>query len=309
MPQPAQPSLTATRQLLRLLQRLILLLCLCYFGVLLLFAGLQRKLIYAPDPRSVQPQQPDLDPQRVEQLTLNVGKNVRLLGWWSRVTPGRDSQHVVLLFPGNGGNRGNRAPLLKLWNSLGYDAILFDYRGYGGSTGSPSESAMAHDALAIWSELTTNRGLTPERIIVSGQSLGGGVATRLVWDLKQKRVTPRGLILTATFSSLTDAGAYHYPWLPVSLVLIDRYPSAQRIGAINCPLLMLHGQRDRVVPYALGQKLFNHAPATAENGLPKQFISLPNADHNDILQTQAAEVAAAYRQFLLAIDQRTDGDR
>ncbi len=287
-----------TARLVQLIRRALFLLCLTYLGILVLFVGLQRRLIYGPDPRLVMPQDVGLDPACVEQLYLDVAPQIRLQGWWCRAQPGQNSERIVLLFPGNAGHRGYRAAIIEQWNRQGCDVVIFDYRGYGGSSGKPSEAAFAHDAIAAWEFLHHTRSIAAGQIILCGQSLGGGVATRLTWDLQRQQIIPAGLILRATFTSLVDAGRYHYRWLPVDLLLVDRYPSIERIPQITCPLLVLHGQRDEIVPFAQGQQLFQAAPEKSHNGILKTFVPLPNAGHNDIMRVHAREVAAAHEKFL-----------
>ena len=288
-------------RLVQLARRALFLLCLAYLGVLVLFVGLQRRLIYGPDPRLVMPQEVGLDPARVEQLYLDVAPQTRLQGWWCRAQHGRSSERIVLLFPGNAGHRGYRAAIIEQWNRQGCDVVIFDYRGYGGSSGKPSEAAFTHDAIAAWEFLNHTHSIDADQIILCGQSLGGGVATRLAWDLQHRQITPAGLILRATFTSLVDAGRYHYRWLPVDLLLVDRYPSIERIPEVGCPLLVLHGQRDEIVPFTQGEQLFQAAPAKSHNGVPKTFVPLPNAGHNDIMRVHALEVAAAHEKFLASL--------
>src|SRR5207302_1312059 len=126
---------------------------------------------------------------------------------------------------------------------------------------------------------------------------GGGVSVRLASELCQKKIPPAGLILRSTFSSLTDAAAYHFPWLPVRWVLIDRFLSQQLIRDVTCPVLQVHGRRDTIVPLALGQRLFAAAPEKSASGLPKRFVELPSADHNDVMETSGPEVSRAIREF------------
>ena len=129
------------------------------------------------------------------------------------------------------------------------------------------------------------------------ESLGGGVATRLAQDLSQRMTPPSGLILRSTFSSLTDAAANHFSWIPVRWLLIDRFPSEQRIRDVTCPVLQFHGRRDAIVPIKLGQKLFAAAPETSSNGLPKRFVELPRADHNDVIETSRREIVDELLEF------------
>ena len=108
---------------------------------------------------------------------------------------------------------------------------------------------------------------------------------------------PAGLILRSTFSSLADAGSNRFPWLPVRWLLWDRFSSAERIGTVTCPVLNLHGTEDRIVPFALGEKLFAVTPDLSANGIPKKFVPLNGADHNDVMLTHEREVTKAIDDF------------
>jgi fermentation-respiration switch protein FrsA (DUF1100 family) len=205
---------------------------------------------------------------------------------------------LVLYFSGNAGNRRYRTLECDIFTRLGCHVFLFDYRGYGDNAGSPSEERLAADAQAVWRYATAQRGVPPERIIVCGESLGGGVAVRLAADLCQAGTSPGALLLRSTFSSLADVASYHYPWLPVRWLLRDRYPAAEQISNVTCPILHIHGLRDTIVPIQFGKKLFAAAPERAANGLPKRFVELPGADHNDILLVTEGEFRQAVGEFL-----------
>jgi fermentation-respiration switch protein FrsA (DUF1100 family) len=186
----------------------------------------------------------------------------------------------------------------ETFTQLGCHVFIFDYRGYGENPGSPSEERLAADARAAWKYTTETRGVAPPRVLLAGESLGGGVAVRLAAEVSAADTLPGGLILRSTFSSLIDAGAYHYPWVPVRWALIDRYPSTERIPGVRCPILQFHGTRDTVIPLALGRQLFSAAPATSATGVAKRFVELPNADHNDVLLVAEPEMRHAVQEFL-----------
>jgi pimeloyl-ACP methyl ester carboxylesterase len=116
---------------------------------------------------------------------------------------------------------------------------------------------------------------------------------RLAAELCERQTAPAALILRSTFTSLVDVGCYHYPWLPVRLVLTERYPSAERAPAVTCPVLQLHGVNDTIVPLHLGKKLFDAFPSTAASGMAKRFVTLTDADHNDVLWVADDEMRAA----------------
>ena len=206
----------------------------------------------------------------------------------------------MLYFGGNAANRSYRTLEVEVLANAGADVLIFDYRGYGDNLGTPSEEGLSRDAWAVWRFATEAKKIEPRRIVLFGESLGGGVAIRLASELSQKKTPPAGLILRSTFSSLPDAGAYHFPWLPVRWLLIDRFPSEQRIRDVTCPLLQFHGRRDTILPLRLGRKLFDAAPQKSASGVAKKFVELANADHNDVMETSGAEIAKAVREFLPA---------
>jgi len=186
---------------------------------------------------------------------------------------------LVLFFSGNGGYRVDWIHACRAFTGLGMDAVLFDYRGYGDNPGKPSEPAITADALAIWNYLLEERNVSHQRIIVVGRSLGGGVATRLVSHACQNDQPPAGLVLVATFSSMTDTAASHYPLLPIRLALLDRYESSKYIGSVTCPIAMVHGTADQIVPFRLGKKLFAATPHQSASGIAKSFQELSGQGH------------------------------
>jgi fermentation-respiration switch protein FrsA (DUF1100 family) len=174
---------------------------------------------------------------------------------------------AVLVCNGNGGDRSMRAPLAVALQRAGLSVLLFDYRGYGGNPGSPTEKGLGADARAAARWLAQ---LGPESIAYFGESLGAAVAVGLAIERP-----PAALVLRSPFTSLPDVGAVHYPWLPVRRLLLDRYPSIDRIAAVRAPLLVIAGDRDGIVPAELSKRLYDAAPE------PKRFLLIPGAGHND----------------------------
>jgi fermentation-respiration switch protein FrsA (DUF1100 family) len=205
---------------------------------------------------------------------------------------------VVLFFHGNAADRRNRVQDSLAFTGERAHVFLIDYRGYGENDGSPSEDGLALDARALWDYVTESRGVPPERVVLYGESLGGGVAVRLAAELCEEGAPPAGLILRSTFSSMVDAGRAHFPWLPVRLMLRDRYRSDEYIRAVTCPLLFIHGTADEVVPYELGRKLYEIAPDESADGRPKEFITIEGAGHNDSLLGPGSESEQALADFL-----------
>jgi len=208
---------------------------------------------------------------------------------------------VVLYFSGNAGNRLYRTEEFGVFTRLGCEVFIFDYRGYGENAGSPTEAALAADAQAVWRYATDERNVAPDRIILYGESLGGGVAVRLASDLSEAGTPPGALVLRSTFTSLVDMGACHYPWLPVRLVMVDRFPSADRIPAVTCPILQIHGARDTIIPIKFGRRLFETAPEASTTGIAKRFVELPEADHNHLILRAEPEMRQAVGEFLESV--------
>ncbi|WP_109510356.1 alpha/beta hydrolase [Nocardioides speluncae] len=229
---------------------------------------LQRQLIYFPDRTSPPPAAEVIDGAR--DVTLHTDDGLSLTAWFvpaEKDAPDRDI--AVLVAPGNGGNRAGRAELAEELSRRGLAVLLLDYRGYGGNPGSPSEDGLLLDALAAVDALE-DLGYPPERTIYFGESLGGGVVAAL-----QAERPPAGLVLRSPFTELADAGAHHYPWLPVRLLLRDRFPVAQHLAESDVPVTVVYGDRDSVVPTALSAQVASQASNLAEE------LVIKGADHND----------------------------
>ena len=292
-------------------KRWLLLLTVPYLGVLIMLAAFQRSLIYHPfAAKSLPANQAGFGTGRAHDVTARTEDNLELRGWLVLAkghVAGTDEQGaaelakgrpVVLYFGGNAANRNYRMLEVQVLTEAGADVLICDYRGYGDSPGEPSEEGLARDARAVWRFATEHKQIKSQRIVLYGESLGGGVAVRLASELSLNKTPPAGVILRSTFSSLTDAASAHFPFIPVRWLLIDRFPSDQRIRDVTCPLLLLHGCRDTIVPIHLGQKLFAAAPDQSASAVAKRFVELPNADHNDVMEMSRREVSKAIREFL-----------
>src|SRR5262249_2519814 len=160
------------------------------------------------------------------------------------------------------------------------------------------------DAQAVWRYATDERHVVPGRIILYGESLGGAVAARLAAEMCAAGRPPAALILRSTFSTLADVARHHYSFLPINMLMVERYASIEQIPKVTCPILMLHGRRDTIVPYALGRKLFEAAPPNAADGTAREFVDLPHADHNDMLETDGEIPGEAVADFITRLRQR-----
>ena len=245
----------------------------------------QRQLIYFPDTSSVPPAGEVIEGAR--DVTLHTADGLELGAWFVPAAPGPGTTHripggrppepperedrrvAVLVAPGNGGNRAGRVGLAGELRRLGFAVLLMDYRGYGGNPGSPSEEGLARDAMAA-AEALENLGYPAQRSIYFGESLGSAVVASL-----QARRPPAGMVLRSPFPELADVGAWHYPWLPVRLLLRDRFPVLDHLVASEVPVTVVYGDRDSVVPPQLSARVADEAPALVER------VVFPGADHND----------------------------
>lgn len=241
-------------------------------GVYLLLVALvwlfQRRLIYLPGaaaPRAAGSVLPG-----ARDVSFETEDGLRL-GAWFVPAPGAPSGSSVLVFDGNAGDRSHRAPLAAALAGAGHSVLLFDYRGYAGNPGHPTEEGLRADARAARAFLVGLPGVVPSRIVYLGESLGSAVAIALAAESP-----PAALVVRSPFPSLVEVGHRHYPILPVGLLLGDRWSSAARITRVSCPLLVIAGERDRLIPPDLSRRLFEMAPG------PKRFVLIPGADHNDI---------------------------
>ncbi|HYX94945.1 MAG TPA: alpha/beta hydrolase [Geodermatophilus sp.] len=228
--------------------------------------GLQRRLVYFPDDGPVPAATAVLPGAR--DVVLETSDGLRLGAWF---VPGPDpGAPAVLVADGNGGHRGLRAPLAAALARRGLAVLLFDYRGYGGNPGSPSEEGLARDVRAARAHLLEEAGVPPDRLLYLGESLGAAVVTELATEHP-----PAALVLRSPFVDLAAVGAEHYPFLPVRALLRDRYPVAERVATIRVPTTVVLGDADSIVPPAQSR-----AVAAAAAGLHR-LVEVPGADHND----------------------------
>jgi fermentation-respiration switch protein FrsA (DUF1100 family) len=226
----------------------------------------QRRLIYLAGPGNVPAAATIL--HAGEDVAFDTADGLPLRGWFVPATTGQ-SQATVLVLNGNAGNRVARAPLAAELSRAGLSVLLLDYRGYGGNPGRPSQSGLLADARAAYAYLTGRGDVDPARLVYFGESLGAAVAVQLAVERP-----PMALVLRSPFTSLADVGRVHYPFLPVRLLLKDRYSSIERVGGLRSPTLVLAGARDGIVPWQQSRRLAEAIPE------PKRFVLIPNADHN-----------------------------
>ena len=239
----------------------------------------QRQLIYLPSDQMPSP------PPAVEEVSFATEDDLDLSAWFVR--PSSEPLATVIVFNGNAGNRSNRLPLGMALADEGFAVLLVDYRGYGRNPGSPSESGFVADAKAAAGYLESRDGVDDDRIVYFGESLGAAVATALATERP-----PAALVLRSPFSSLAQVARVHYPWLPVSLLLRDRYPVQSQITRIDSPVMIILGTDDHIVPPDLSRVVFDAAPE------PKSLVTIQGAGHNDMELLAGDEMIERVSDFL-----------
>jgi uncharacterized protein len=243
-------------------------------GGLFLF---QRQLLYHPD-RS-RPELLGLEQLGVREAMLSTEDGLWLLSWY---LPGRPGRPVIAYFHGNGGHIGYRAERLLRFAREGYGVLMVEYRGYGGNPGSPSESGFYTDGRAALSFLD-REGVAPDRLVLYGESLGSGVAVALAVEHEIG-----ALILEAPPTSVAEVAQCHFRYVPAARMVTDRFDSLSRIGRVRASILVLHGERDRVVPVRFGRALLDVAPE------PKEGWFAPEAGHEDLARYGSLDAVVAF---------------
>jgi len=255
-------------------------------ALLIVLWAAQRRLMYFPVSRV--PPLAALGLSDVRAVTFDTADGLRLNGWLFTLERA-EPRGTVLVFNGNAGNRAYRVPLATALVRRGFRVLLFDYRGFGDNPGSPSERGLAHDARAAREYLVGRRDVDATPLIYFGESLGTAVAVELAVEHP-----PAALILRSPFTSMADVGQYHYWWLPVRLLIRDRFETLQRIGRVKSPLLVIAGERDSIVPIDQSRRVYDSAV-----NVPKQFLSIPNADHNDDALLDGARMIEEIARFVV----------
>ncbi len=241
----------------------------------------QRHMIYFPSEQLFVPSEWGIG--KASPLVSVTNDRLRLNSWL--IFPEKSRKKTVLVFfQGNAGHAGHRIGKIKRWTDEGYGVVLAGYRGYG-NVGSPSEEGLYADARSIIDVLMA-KGIPANSMVLYGESLGTGVATQMALEFDVA-----GVILESPYSSMVDVAAHHYPWLPVRWLLKDRYDSISKLPHVRKPLLIMHGDRDIVVPLKQGMAMFGAAND------PKRFRQFPAAGHNDLYDFGAGSEVAEFLEW------------
>jgi fermentation-respiration switch protein FrsA (DUF1100 family) len=258
------------------LKSVVLVALVCYVGLVAVMYLAQRALMYFPYTARMTPQEADF-PQ-AQEIMLRAADGTNVIAW---LVPPQENNPLVLYFHGNGGSVAHRVARFRKLIDDGTGLVALSYRGYGGSEGSPTEEGLIADARAAYDFARTR--YPDARIVLWGESLGTGVAVAIA---AEKDVA--AVILEAPFTSAADVAFSAYPFLPVSLLMKDQFRSDARIGKVTAPVLIMHGERDRVVPFRLGERLFAMANE------PKRFVRFPDGGHEDLDRYDHLNAARAF---------------
>jgi len=223
----------------------------------------------------------------LQEVWLDSRDGARLFGWY---VESRETSGVMLWCHGNAGNIIHRLENLVELYRTGLSVLIFDYRGYGRSSGTPSEEGLYRDALAAYAYLSEKRRIAPERLVLFGRSLGAAVAGEVA---SQKPTA--GLILESPFPSVGAVARAHYFGLPVDWLLGAEFNLIERLQRISTPVLVVHGDRDEVVPIQLGQQVFEAARE------PKSFYLVSGADHNDLYVVGGRPYFQRIKRFVVEV--------
>jgi fermentation-respiration switch protein FrsA (DUF1100 family) len=263
---------------------------LALLGAALYLFATQQRFIFEPSPVL------QTTPERVgvsyEELRIASGSGSErgeLNGWW--IPAGQRDAPTFLYLHGNDNNIGyvREVEHARSFHGMGYNLLMIDYRGYGKSTGGPpSEAKMYEDAESAWNYLIRQRGLAPQRTFIYGHSLGGAVAI----DLAVRHPEAAGVVEESSFTSIRAMGAVKFGFTPPSFLLNSRFDSLSKISSLKIPLLVIHGTWDKLVPYRMGQQLFDAAPQ------PKTLKLIEGGEHENTCIVSRLECSEAYSSFV-----------
>lgn len=269
----------------RVLQSILFIVITSWLLLAVLIYLFQPKLIFHPH-REIEAT-PALLALDYEELVLTTSDGVAINAWW---VPHPAARANLLFLHGNAGNISHRLDSIQIFHDLGLSILIIDYRGYGKSTGEPSEQGTYIDAETAWHYLIKERKLNQDQIILFGRSLGGAIASWLA-----EKYTPAGLIMESSFTSVADMGNYYYPYLPTSMLARIKYASIDRIQNIKAPILIIHSKDDEIIPYSHAEQLFTEA--VKEKTTQKTFMDI-NGGHNEGFILSGKKYSDGLNQFI-----------
>jgi uncharacterized protein len=264
-------------------------------GATLCLVLLEKRLIYYPAAAL------DATPKDLglafEEVAIDVEAGVKLHGWF--IKSGKEPGVATVLFShGNAGNIADRLDRVQQWRDLGADFFLYDYRGYGRSTGSPDEEGTYRDGRAAYDFLVKTRRVDPKRLVLMGESLGCAISMQIAAEREAA-----GLVLEAPFASIAHMAGAIYPFLPLRPFIRTRYDNVAKAARLKMPVFVIQGTRDEVIPVAQGRMVFEAAPQ------PKQFLAVEGARHNDVYVVGGAKYRGALKDFIARVTTIAPGEK
>ncbi|HXI03637.1 MAG TPA: alpha/beta hydrolase [Candidatus Saccharimonadales bacterium] len=258
-------------------------------ALLLLLSAMQERLAFHPS-RIIEFTPEDLGLEHAD-CRIRTADGLRLAGWW---VPGPPDAPAVLFLHGNAGNIGHRLEQIRGLHEAGLSVLIVDYRGYGQSTGRPTEGGLYRDAAAAWEYLTRSLGIPARRAIVYGESIGSAPALHLCGN-SGPAGTPAGVVVEGAFTSAPDMAHRALPFLPVRWILRLRMDNLSAVRSLRLPILFIHGTRDEIVPVRMGRALYEASVSPR-----KEMLEIPGAMHNTVWMTARQEVAGKVGAFARA---------
>ncbi len=259
-------------------------------ALLLLLWAMQERMTFHPSP--IIEATPATFRLTHEDVRIQAPDGPVLAGWW---VPGQGSSPVILFLHGNAGNVSHRLFQVRQLHEAGLGLLLLDYRGYGESTGTPTEAGLRIDARAAWDHLTGRLGVPPGRVLLYGESIGSTPALGLALELQGGGAAPAGIILEGAFTSALDMARRAFPFLPMSWILRLKMDNLEAVRRVKLPILFLHGTKDEIVPFTMGRSLYEASASPS-----KDFFEIPGAMHNSVWTTARDAVRERVRDFALA---------
>ena len=259
------------KDIVRVLKIVAVLAIISFALLIAAFYFTQRSLLYFPTRVHVSPAQAHVN-EAFREIPVTTSEGLKLKAWYA---PATTKTQTIVFFHGNGDSLYGAAQVAEPYIETGYGFLAVEYRGYSGLPGKPSEAGLYNDARASIRELI-GRGVEPRQTILYGHSLGTGVAIQMAHEFPVD-----GLMLLAPYLSIPSLAQIHYPFLPAKLLVLDRFDSEKKIGAIHVPVLMASGADDELIPPAQGKRLFSLANE------PKEYLLIPGRGHNDSFDTFA----------------------
>ncbi|MFU8878492.1 MAG: alpha/beta hydrolase, partial [Wenzhouxiangellaceae bacterium] len=252
------------------LLRILILVGVAWLAVGALLYVFQSRLLYLPGVAAGSGNTPDMIGLDYRALELRTEDGETISAWW---IPAEEAIATVHFSHGNAGDIGGRLQTIRQFHQAGINLLIYDYRGYGQSSGRPSEAGTYLDARAGWDWLVETAGISPEKIFLAGRSMGAGVAAGLAEQLSHEKIRPAGLILESAFTSVPDMAAELYWWLPVRRLVRIRYDTRSRLEQLDLPTLLIHSPEDEIIP-------FDHARRLLQAAGPQGELLEIRGDHN-----------------------------